>query len=744
LENNKGFLSHNIEFLNMEVYIFMSDNNKQKSRINDLKREITGIIFLAFSLISFASLFNAAGPAGDFLDSLFSTLFGAGAYIIPVLIAYSGVLLISKEAARPTFQQKLGLAFIILLFLILIHIDYIEPGLKFHENIQTGIQQAGGGVIGALLAIIIQSIFGSVGTQIILITMGFIGFLLVTSFSVTAVFAFLGRIIITPIKAIRNKMGKIKRKKNVKDSRAASTKKKKNNTSKPHDTLVINEEINPELEDIDSFDTQDDNYRGKYKLPPLKLLQNGQNEHSPASRADINKNIEILEDTLNNFGLKGQVIEVNRGPTITRYELEPAPGVKVSKIVNLSNDLALALAAESVRIEAPVPGKAVVGIEVPNKKSSFVKLKHILSTRKFIESSSKLTITLGKDIAGKPKITNLNEMPHLLIAGATGSGKSVYINTLIISILYKARPSEVKFLMIDPKRVELSDYDGIPHLITPVITNPKEASQALKWMVVEMEKRYESFAEMGVRDIRAYNKQVALNQGKNNDDEQKMEPMPYMVVLIDELSDLMMVAPSAVEDAVCRLAQMARAAGIHLVIATQRPSVDVITGIIKANIPSRISFAVSSQTDSRTIIDVGGAEKLLGNGDMLYAPVSAGKPIRIQGSFISDSEVKKVVSFLKKQQSPDYCDDVFNDNIETNLENADNKDELYDTAVKLVVERGQASISKLQRKLRIGYNRAARLVDQMEEEGIVGGYRGTKPREVLISENDLIKDQSTD
>ncbi|HLV09913.1 MAG TPA: DNA translocase FtsK, partial [Halanaerobiales bacterium] len=415
---------------------------------------------------------------------------------------------------------------------------------------------------------------------------------------------------------------------------------------------------------------------------------------------------------------------VNHGPTITRYEVQPASGVKVSRIVNLADDIALALAAPGVRIEAPIPGKAAVGVEVPHRQNITVCLRDIISSREFRKNRGKLNLGLGMGIDGKPIIADLTGMPHLLVAGATGSGKSVCINTIITSILYKATPDEVKFILIDPKKVELIAYKGLPHLFAPVVTDPKKASSVLKLVVEEMEKRYELFSETRTRGITSYNKSV------NNDDK-----LSYIVVVIDELSDLMMVAASEVEDNICRLAQMARAAGIHLVIATQRPSVDVITGLIKANIPSRISFSVSSQTDSRTILDMGGAEKLLGKGDMLFFPSGSQKPKRVQGAFIDNHEISSVVDFVKNQGNPDYEFEL-EEIKEVNIEIDEEKDELYEEAVKLVVNY-RASISMLQRRLHIGHSRAARLIDMMEEDGIVGPYAGSKPREVFISEDEL-------
>ncbi|NLM96087.1 MAG: DNA translocase FtsK, partial [Halanaerobiaceae bacterium] len=434
----------------------------------------------------------------------------------------------------------------------------------------------------------------------------------------------------------------------------------------------------------------------------------------------------LLEDTLRSFGVNARVIKVNHGPTITRYEIQPASGVKVSKIVSLADDIALALAAPAVRIEAPIPGKAAVGVEVPHLKNITIGIKDVISSNEFLNTDYKIPLALGMGIDGIPVVIDLTQMPHLLIAGATGSGKSVCINTIIASILYKSRPDEVRLILIDPKKVELSSYVDLPHLFAPVVFDPKKAAAVLKLVVDEMESRYELFSIMGTRDIESYNRKSPAE-----------ENLPYIVVIIDELSDLMMVAAHDVEDNICRLAQMARAAGIHLVIATQRPSVDVITGLIKANIPSRISFAVSSQTDSRTILDTGGAEKLLGKGDMLLHPTGTQKPQRVQGAYITNEEINNLVNFVKKQADPDFSFDVDDiDSFKINMGNDDERDELYKEAIKLVVNY-RASISMLQRRLHIGHSRAARMIDMMEEDGIVGPYAGSKAREVLISKEEL-------
>lgn len=465
-----------------------------------------------------------------------------------------------------------------------------------------------------------------------------------------------------------------------------------------------------------------------YQLPPLSLFRPSKGSGTGVDLRSVQENARKLERTMESFGVQAKVLEISRGPTVTRYEIQPAVGVKVSRIVNLADDISLALAARDIRIEAPVPGKPVVGIEVPNEEIAIVTLREVLDSPEFQGDASKLALVLGRDISGKPIVGNLQKMPHLLVAGATGSGKSVCINGIISSILMRAKPHEVKLLMIDPKMVELSGYNGIPHLLAPVVTDPRKAAFALKRVIEEMESRYRSFAERGARDIERYNEIIAKDGS---------DPLPYIVVIVDELADLMMVAPGEVEDAICRIAQMARAAGIHLIVATQRPSVDVITGVIKANIPSRIAFSVSSMADSRTILDSGGAEKLLGRGDMLYLPVGASKPVRVQGAFVSEEEIEKLVDYVKTQQNVVYTVDL---NVTADEENPSssqqNLDDLFVDAVDLVVDAGQASVSMIQRRFRVGYSRAARIVDQMELEGLVGPFEGSKPREVLVRPED--------
>ncbi|MCC2439779.1 DNA translocase FtsK, partial [Bacillus paranthracis] len=470
-----------------------------------------------------------------------------------------------------------------------------------------------------------------------------------------------------------------------------------------------------------------------YTIPSLTLLSIPQ-QAALDNTEWLEEQKELLDTTFNNFHVGAHVINVSQGPAVTRFEVQPDPGVKVNKITNLSDDIKLSLAAKDIRIEAPIPGKSAIGIEVPNKESKPVFLREILRSPVFTKSESPLTVALGLDISGDPIVTDIRKMPHGLIAGATGSGKSVCINAILTSILYKAKPHEVKLMLIDPKMVELAPYNSVPHLVAPVITDVKAATAALKWAVEEMERRYELFAHAGARDLTRYNTIVSEREIPG-------ETLPYIVIVIDELADLMMVAPGDVEEAICRIAQKARACGIHLLVATQRPSVDVITGLIKSNIPTRIAFTVSSQVDSRTIIDIGGAEKLLGRGDMLFLGNGTSKPVRVQGVYVSDDEIEKTVDHVKKQMKPNYL--FKQEDLLAKTEQAESEDELFLDACQFVVEQGGASTSSVQRKFRIGYNRAARLIEEMESQGIISEARGTKPRDVLISEDEFAAMQET-
>ena len=505
----------------------------------------------------------------------------------------------------------------------------------------------------------------------------------------------------------------------------------------------IKEETERFTEHIEESEAENAEEADTYTFPPLSLLKETKATNAAALSAELDSTADKLVETLKSFGVETRIVDISRGPTVTRYELQPSAGVKISKITNLADDIALNLATAGVRIEAPIPNKAAVGIEVPNKASAVVGVRGILESPAFSSAKSKLTVALGRDIGGNAVVADIAKMPHGLIAGATGSGKSVCINSIIMSLLYKATPDEVKLLMIDPKVVELGIYNGIPHLLVPVVTDPRKAAGALGWSVSEMEKRYKMFADRGVRDLAGYNRFV------ESLGDPEVKPMPHIVIIIDELADLMMTAPNEVEDSINRIAAKARAAGMHLIIATQRPSVDVVTGVIKANIPTRIAFAVSSHIDSRTILDTAGAEKLLGRGDMLFSPVGSSKPKRIQGCFVSDEEVEAVVDYVKGDHTADYDDDVMVEierqaaiekKQKTGLpEDGPEGDPMLNEAIKVVVENGMASTSLLQRKLKLGYARAARIVDEMEQRGVVGPYEGSKPRKVLISKEQLLE-----
>ncbi|MCL6634160.1 MAG: DNA translocase FtsK [Peptococcaceae bacterium] len=724
--------------------------------------EIIGVALTALGVLSLVSLLSpSSGLVSGFVDRALKSVAGEGRFFFPVLLILAGVRLVRKRSRTMVSEKVYGSMLLFLVFLTFLHLAVVP----LEDSFKAGAAGDGGGVLGALLSYIIRRSFGIAGAYVVLVTAGLVALLLMTNISLAAVargFAVRVRGIVKKglhaisgflfteveeTKAVephspiiidhageqatileeppqaKEKPGKER----VKANFTHSLKRKGDGHPAGPETGRDGAAAEKE-EELAVFGGRELPPEGAhYQLPPLSLLSRPFRVKNVRLNKDINENIRILEETLESFGVKARVIQVSRGPAITRYEIQPPAGVKVSRIVSLADDIALSMAAPDVRIEAPIPGKAAVGIEVPNKEIAMVHLRDLLETQEFIQSGSNLTMALGKDIAGNPVVADLAKMPHLLIAGATGSGKSVCLNTLIASILFKATPDQVKFLMIDPKMVELATYNGIPHLVSPVVTDPKKAAGALRWAVREMEKRYELFAAAGVRDITRYNRMFKAKEPDSGG-----RPLPLTVVIIDELADLMMVAPADVEDAVCRLAQMARAAGIHLVVATQRPSVDVITGLIKANIPSRISFAVSSQIDSRTILDMAGAEKLLGKGDMLFFPVGASKPVRVQGAYLSDREVEDLVNYLKKQAEPVYDEKVL---IEAPREEPppEMEDELLPQAVKILIETGHASISMLQRRLHIGYARAARLIDIMEKRGIVGGYEGSKPRAILMT-----------
>ncbi|KGG80281.1 cell division protein FtsK [Caloranaerobacter azorensis H53214] len=727
---------------------------KSKQSIDNIGKEILGIIIITISILIFTSLYNYSNGYINYLirDKILK-LTGAGSILFPVLILIIGILFLFSKFNNSRIRKIIYLLMLYLCLLTLFEMRVFPliENMSLAEKIKISIVYAsnmyGGGLLGAFFAFILLKLFGLLGSYIILISTILILISLLIKISYTKMlkncYSLIKKFFIKTFKNQRNRVNlNEKRKIDIIENMEKENILKETEIDEKIKILDFTKDIEKQQDDKpklvkDDFNDNINSVQDKvsatledFKLPTIDLLDNITNRQTTNDKTEIINNVKKLERTLLDFGIEAKVVQVSKGPTITRFELQPAPGVKVSKIVNLADDLALSLASSDIRIEAPIPGKSAIGIEVPNKIKSDVRIREVLLSKEYMNIKTKIPFALGQDIAGNPIVANLEKMPHLLIAGATGSGKSVCINTLIVSILFKSRPDEVKLLMIDPKVVELSVYNGIPHLLIPVVTDPKKASIALNWTVNEMTRRYKLFSEMGVRDLHSYNKKL--------DKERIDEKLPQIVVIIDELADLMMVAPNEVEESICRLAQMARAAGIHLIIATQRPSVDVITGTIKANIPSRISFAVSSQADSRTILDMNGAEKLLGKGDMLYYPVGISKPIRVQGAYISDKEVERIVAYLRKYNNEENYKNELLESVNNKVESNDEAvDELLQKAIELVVEHGQASISLLQRKFRIGYSRAARLIDEMEARGIVGGYEGSKPRKVLVTKEDL-------
>jgi len=767
-------------------------NNKASMKVRILKEtirnEVIGVFVIGMACLGMVALYSdRSGVFGEQIKHLLTVLTGGGRVCIPLMVGAWGLVFMNKQTPR-LGSRAVG---VIILWIVLLGILHFQlPDVESFSGadmIQEGQLGHGGGLIGAVVANLLKTTIGIPGGYVVLTMGSLIGALLVINRSLIQGAQEVSHVgkqsgqwmkhqvnnFMDVLKSSEVEKPRDKGLESQVDSKTDTNIPKKKGSPLKGIPPVLDPDVVERPLVIKTLDDQNElplksnviehlpkgqlgfekmtvgmqeasispgkvtstpvsrqtREDGNYQLPQVTLLQKSLKMKNPRLNKDLADNVKILEETLASFGVKIKVTQVTQGPAITRYEAQPAPGVKVSKITNLADDIALSLASANVRIEAPIPGKSVVGIEVPNKEIAMVHFREVLETAEFQGVASKLALCLGKDITGTPVIADLTRMPHLLIAGATGSGKSVCINTLIHSILFKARPDEVKFLLVDPKMVELANYNGIPHLIAPVVTDPRKAAGALKWIVTEMETRYELFAGAGVRDIVRYN--FLRTQEKNGEH----PSLPYVVVIIDELADLMMVAPGDVEDAICRLAQMARAAGIHLIVATQRPSVDVITGLIKANIPSRIAFAVSSQTDSRTILDMNGAEKLLGRGDMLYYPMGASKPLRVQGCYLGDKEVENVVTFLQNQAKPEY-QEIPNMDLGT-IKKEEIEDEHFYEAAKLFIESGTASVSLLQRRLRIGYTRAARLMDFLEEKGVVGGYEGSKPREVLMTKGQL-------
>lgn len=769
----------------------MAKKKKSKNKKKQLKlnTDMKVILLILLGIILAILIYGNSGYVGNFLNEILGGMVGIFKYLVPIVPFISAIYMVSNN--KEDLLSKIIPTSIIMLCCLAIMTLYqilnnaLEYNIQFSEIIDRafylGKWNKGGGIIGILIAYPLVKLFEPIAALIIILGIAVI----------VAVFVF-G---LKPSEHISNIVNKVEngRKVNRNDENQNANSHKKHSViqedlgdvaySKPEtarerkqrekeerrrEALKVDEQLtinmleqekknknsnsnNDDYIENNLFKQEEEKKEDKkkevlqlehalivedehYEYPPVELLSKGK-KASRGSAKMLADTAAKLQKTLYSFGVSAKVENVSVGPTITRYELKPAEGTRVSKIANLADDIALNLAAETIRIEAPIPGKQAVGIEVPNKEKEAVHLREVIESSEFENNKSKLSVALGKDVAGKTIIADIGKMPHVLIAGSTGSGKSVCINSIITSIIYNAKPSEVKLVMVDPKVVELSVYNGIPHLLIPVVTDPKKAAGALAWAVQEMDDRYNKFAQKGVRDLKGYNKAI--------EKENENAKLPQIVIIIDELADLMMVAAKEVEEAICRLAQKARAAGMHLVIATQRPSVDVITGLIKANVPSRIAFAVSSQVDSRTILDSTGAEKLLGKGDMLFYPVGASKPLRVQGAFVSDDEVEKIVDFIKMNAGEvSYSEDIIESIEKSNksdkelLESEaceDDSDPFLQDAIETVIETGQASTSFIQRRFKVGYARAGRIIDQMEERGIISGYQGSKPREVLMS-----------
>ena len=742
---------------------------EEKKSNSSFKIELIGVLLVVASIIGFVP-YN--GVVGNIIKAFSIFLFGAWYWIFLVsLFLIGGYMIVKRESVNFINLKLIGLYMIILSILIFAHSSYIKNQFNDDANLLVNLDEmkviketidnfmasineikepVGGGIIGASVSVLFFNLFGTQAIWIVVLTIFILGFVLFTGFS-----------IVDAIKNASNKakaqMLKSKEKKNQKAIAKAEEKFEKdiNNkivVSSVDELIHINDEKNEEKdlnEDKESeiLDKQNDianvaingcDIDKPYIYPPISLLSKPvRDSKSKENQESIRHNIPILIQVLSDFGIQGKVVAANIGPSVTQYELEIKAGTKVSKLLGIHREIALALAAKEVRIQAPIPGKSTIGIEIPNKSISMVCVRDVLEKIPSSLDGSKLLVTLGKSIDNKPVWCEINKTPHLLVAGSTGSGKSVCINSIIVSILMRAKPDEVKLVLVDPKKVELSMYNGVPHLLAPVVTDPKKANIALKKIVVEMERRYDAFSESGTKNIAGYNTYVE-KKNETLPESEKLRKIPYIVVIIDELADLMLVAAKEVEDSIMRITQMARAAGIHLIVATQRPSTDVITGVVKENIPSRISFAVSSSIDSRTILDMTGAEKLLGKGDMLFLPQGENTPLRVQGTFISEEEISAVVDHVIKQQKARYDETLLMDDEEmhatTGVENdaLETDEPLYNEIVEFVVTQGKASASLLQRRFRLGYNRAARVIDLLEERGIIGPNNGSKPREVLI------------
>ena len=722
--------------------------------------ELTGLILILIGIIGFGF-----GPVGSIIKKFAMFLVGGWAWIfLLIFILILGIYMLVKRNLPKFLSQKLmGLYVIIIVVLVASHFGFIAKcdgaGDIFKSTIDQYMEristigsntalftsgdtsiEIGGGVIGAIFSIGLSSLFGLTGTKIVCVILTIFWFILF--FNIT--FAD----ILQKIKSFFSKLKNATPKEKPTKEKEVDYQYEEDQEfeEKKNDKIIITsmEELKtmkePQKENLATSKETIYEANSNYTLPPLSLLDNVvQPKKNPASNNYIRSNKENLERVLKDFQINGQVVEIHIGPAVTQFEVKVPSGTKVSRIVGINKEIALALAAKDVRIQAPIPGKSTIGIEIPNPSISAVKFKEVLAHEQKSLSDAKIVVALGKDIMGRPQLADLSKMPHLLIAGSTGSGKSVCTNTMICSILMRYKPDEVKLMLVDPKKVELSNYNGVPHLLCPVVSDPKKASIALQKLVAEMDKRYDMFSDANVKNIAGYNDWI-MKENKNNGT--NVHKMPYIVAIIDELADLMLVASKEVEDSIMRITQMARAAGIHLIVATQRPSTDVITGVVKANIPSRIAFAVASNIDSRTILDMSGAEKLLGKGDMLYLPMGENVPIRIQGCFIADDEIKRIIDYVCKEQVAHYSEEMQNlDATGSGIHGLPNEteeydDPLYNEIVEFAIQTGKVSTSLLQRRFRLGYNRAARVVDLLEERGIVGPANGSKPREVLVKLDD--------
>ena len=715
------------------------------------KSEIKLIFLLAIALVIFISLItfdtddiklltsspsqvkhNVTGFVGAYLAWVMLFLMGLGSYLLPLLIVVWGVISLVEDKPKKISFRIFGALFSVLAISSILSLTGVgESTYRFYR----------GGLIGLSFSDFLLKYLGTAGTFIIITVLFLLSLLITTDFLIFPFIAWTFKIIKKIPTFIFSILSKIKFKRiekrpaQVKKTGLPETVRVKSSTMptkelKKEDALIAERiqkfrdknKKEEEKQSPASIEKKPKVYDKPYEYPPHDILDSP----PPVEDREIKENYEdsskILEETLNDFGVEAKVVKISRGPVITRYEIEPASGVKMQKITSLSDNIALVMKATSVRIVAPIPGKGTVGIEVPNQKTTIVYLKELISSKEYKKETSKLKLALGKDISGASIVANLADMPHLLIAGTTGSGKTICVNAIISSLLFNASPDELKFVMIDPKRVELAAFNDLPHLLTPVVIERKKVVGTLEWLVNEMDRRYELLSKVGVRNIDGYNKKVET---------ENLAILPYIVVIIDELHDLMLVSPQEVENMIMRIAQLSRAVGIHMIIATQRPSVDVITGVIKANLPSRISFKVASKVDSRTVLDLNGAEKLLGRGDMLFVEPGNSKPIRGQGSLVSDSEIDKLVAFIKAQREPEFAEEIAKDENKPQHKKFE-KDEIYEEAVKLVLQTKQASVSMIQRRLGVGYTRAARLIDMMEDENIVGPYQGSKPRDILI------------